>query len=93
MFTYRITGQITYNDADTEDGILTVDIDEEITVEEITVEEMSACEAFDTFLAENEQYEFYGSLTTCDVETGGKKGATYRDQNADQTINVDLISS
>lgn len=86
MYTYKIEGNVTYNDADTEDGFATVEISE--TVE---VEEMSAQAAFDKFFAENEQYEFYGSLNTCDAETRGKKGATFKDQNEGQTIEVELL--
>ena len=88
MFNYKITGQITYNDAETEDGFLTVEIDEEVEIDE-----MSADEAFNQFLIENEQYEFYGSLKSCDAETYGKKGATYYDQNEEQTIKVELIKN
>lgn len=85
-FTYNITGQMTYNDADTKDGFETVEIDETIEIDE-----MSPSTALAKFLEENEQYEFYGSLKTCDAETHGKKGATYRDQNEHQTVNIGLV--
>jgi len=47
--------------------------------------------ALGKFLAENNHYEFYGSLKNCDAKTHGKKGATYRDQNENQTIEIDII--
>lgn len=87
MFEYKITGQITYNEAETEEGRDTVDL-----VETVEVDDMSAGGAFKKFLDENEQYEFYGNLKTVDAETGGKKGATYCDQNEDQTIEVELVA-
>ena len=79
-YTYKIAGNITC------DGFETVEIEEYITIAE-----MSAEKALETFLTENEQFDFFGSLKTCDVETGGRKGATFRDQNEDQTIDVDLV--
>jgi hypothetical protein len=86
MFTYKITGKITWNEAETEEGYETIEIDEKVQVEE-----KSASEAFAQFLKENEQYEFYGSLKSCDAKTGGKIGATFRDKNEGQTIDVDLV--
>ena len=86
MFTYKITGNITYNHAETEDGFATVEIDEKINVEE-----MDAKKAMEVFLEENEHYNFFGSLKTCDAETGGKKAATFRNQNENQTIDIDLV--
>jgi len=82
MYTYQITGSVTDNDSQS-----TVTIDETITVDE-----MSAQSAFDKFFADNDQYDFFGSLKSCDQETRGKKGATYRDQNEDQTVDVELVS-
>lgn len=87
MFTYKITGQITYNEAETKEGYSTINIEEEVSIDE-----KSASAAFEHFLEENEQYDFFGSLQTCDAETGGEIGATYRDQNADQTIDIDLVA-
>ena len=88
MYTYSIKGQATYNDADTESGFATIDLDE--TVE---TSEMSAQAAKDKFFTENEQYDFFGNLKTFDQETGGKKGATFTDQNEGQTIDVELVES
>lgn len=88
MYTYSIVGDVTYNDAETEDGMLKVKIDETVEIKEKSTEK-----ALEVFFEENNQYEFYGSLKTVDAETYGKKGATYRDQNENQTIDVDLIES
>jgi hypothetical protein len=86
-YTYKITGNVTYNESDeTEDGLVEVQIEEYVEVDE-----MSAHAAFEKFFEENAQYEFYGSLKTCDQETYGKKGATYRDQNEGQTVDIDLV--
>lgn len=54
-YTYKITGNITYNEAETEDGFDTVEIEEYITINE-----MSAEKALEIFLAENEQFDFSG---------------------------------
>lgn len=86
MYTYSIKGQVTFNDAETESGFATVTLD--ATIE---TDEMSAQAAKDKFFSENEQYDFFGNLQTCDQATGGKKGATFTDQNNDQTIDVELL--
>jgi hypothetical protein len=86
-YTYEITGTITYNQAETEDGFKTVEIDETITIDV-----MSAEKAFETFLSQNEQYDFFGTLKTCDAETMGCNGATFRDSNEGQTIDIELIT-
>jgi len=86
IFTYNITGQMTRNDADTDDGFETVEI-----YETIEIDEMSPSTALAKFLEENERYEFYGSLKTCDAETRGKKSETYRDSYEHQTVNIDLV--
>ena len=85
-FIYTIKGQVTYNQADNKDGFKTVEINETIKVDEMNPET-----ALGKFLAENNHYEFYGSLRNCDAKTHGKKGATYRDQNENQTIEIDII--
>jgi len=85
-FEYRIKGQVTCSEADTDDGFATVEIDEIVEIDEMSPEA-----AKERFFEQNAQYKFYGSLKTCDAETGGKKGATYKDQNEDQTIEVDLL--
>ena len=85
-FTFKISGTLTYNDAaGTEDGFATVAINEFITVDE-----MSAEKALENFLEENKRYDFFGKLKTCDTKTHGKKGATYKDQKENQTIDVEL---
>ena len=86
MFTYSIKGQVTYNEADTKTGFETINIDEVIHIDD-----MSAEAAKDKFFADNEQYDFFGSLMTCDAKTYGKKGATFSDQGESQIINVELI--
>ena len=83
-YTYKITGNLTYNDADTEDGFATVEIEDFITVEE-----MSAEKALELFLQENECYDFFGKLTQYDADTRGKKWSLFRDQNEGQTIRVE----
>ena len=85
-FTFKISGTLTHNDAaGTEDGFATVAINEFITVDE-----MSAEKALENFLEENKRYDFFGKLKTCDTKTHGKKGATYKDQKENQTIDVEL---
>lgn len=85
-YRYSIKGRITYNEAETDSGFKTVDIDESVDVDE-----RSCVAALEKFLDDNPQYDFFGTLKTCDVETAGEKGATFRDQNEDQTIDVELI--
>ena len=84
METYEIKGTITYNQAENEDGFETVEIQEYQEAE-------SATEAFDIFLEENEQYDFFGKMTMYDADTRGKKWATYQDQNEGQQIDVTLV--
>lgn len=86
MYTYKIEGQVNYNEAETDEGYATVEISE--TVE---VDEMSAEAAKERFFAENPQYDdFFGSMKSCDQETRGKKGATYKD-GVCRMIEVDLV--
>jgi len=85
-YTYNITGQMSHNDADTDNGFETVAIDEEIEIFE-----MSPATALSLFLENNERYEFYGHLETCDAKTHGKSGATYRDKNERQVVDINLV--
>ena len=87
MYTYLIKGIVTYNDAETESGYESIEINEEIDVDEL-----GAQNALNLFLKENEQYDFYGLLTSCDAETRGNKGASFCDQNEDQSIEVELVN-
>jgi len=85
MNTYRIQGQLTYNEAETESGRETININEKFN------SDADNChEAFGEFLADHEEFDFFGSLKSCDVETSGKKGATFYDSNEEQWIDVDL---
>jgi hypothetical protein len=84
METYKIEGNITYNQADTEDGFATVEILEYQEAE-------NATEALEKFLEDNTQYDFFGKMTMCDADTRGEKWARYADQNEDQFISVDIV--
>jgi len=86
MYTYKIEGTVIYNEADNDEGYVTVEI-----LETTEVEEMSADAAKEKFFFENPEYDdSFGSMKTCDQETRGGKGATYRD-NEGRTIDVDLV--
>lgn len=87
MYTYTIKGHVNYNEAETEEGYATIEIDEIIEMEEL-----GAQEAKDKFFEENTQYDdFFGSAKTCDKETHGKKGASFIYQNNPEiTLDVDL---
>ena len=88
MYTYTINGQVNYNNADNDSGNATVDVSETVIVDE-----MSAQTAKDAFFAHNEQYDdFFGTAKTCDAETAGGKGATYKD-NDGLVIDVDLVNA
>ena len=83
---YSIKGQVTHNQADNEDGFGTVNIDETVDIDV-----KSTSDAYDKFFTEHPEYDFFGALQTCDAETHGGIGATYRDQNEDQTVDIELI--
>lgn len=87
MYTYQIKGQVNYNDAETEDGNLTIEINETVEIDELGAES-----ALRAFFAENEQYDDFFDLKTCDQETYGKKGASFTDRtDNDRRLYVDLI--
>lgn len=87
MYTYSITGQANCNDADTESGTLTANIDATIQVNELGAEA-----ALRKFFSANEQYDDFFSLISCDQETYGNIGASFVDRtNNDRHIDVDLI--
>lgn len=86
MYTYTISGDITFNEADTESGFETIEIRE--TVE---VAQMGAEKALFSFLeSQQERYSFFGKLISCDAETKGNRGATFHDGNESQTIDVEI---
>jgi predicted chitinase len=87
MYTYRITGKVNYNEAETEDGNQTVELNETIETEELGAES-----ALRQFFDDNPQYDDFYSLKTCDAETRGEKGATFKDRT-DETrwIDVELV--
>ena len=83
---YRIKGELTYNETETEAGFPTVEIDEEFE------SEAECCiDALAPFLEAHPEYDYFGSLKTCDAETYGKKRAHFYDQNEEQTIDVESI--
>lgn len=86
MNKFRITGKITSNVAETESGYETVDIDETIETEV-----GCAAAALTQFLDENQQYEYFGTLKTCDAYTYGQIGAHFYDQNENQAIDVERV--
>lgn len=87
MNTYQIKGHVNCNDAETDDGNLTVEINENVTTDEL-----GADAALRKFFAENEQYDDFFDLKTCDQETYGKKGASFIDRtDSDRRLDVDLV--
>jgi len=85
MATYKIEGNLTYNQSEeTEDGFCNTEISEYIEAE-------NAPEALDLFLEENEQYDFFGRMTLCDADTRGRKWAKFVDQNERHFINVEIV--
>ena len=85
MTTYKIEGNLTYNQCEeTEDGFCDTEISEYIESE-------SAPEALDLFLEENEQYDFFGRMTLCDSDTRGCKWAKFSDQNQGHYLMVEVV--
>ena len=82
--TYKIIGDVTYNEAETEDGFDTVEIDE-------FVEGSTAIAAFENFMEDNRQYDFFGHCTDVDAETRGGVWAVFQDRNKGQRIFVETI--
>jgi hypothetical protein len=87
MAVYTIKGEVSYNEAEIEAGVETIQIDEVFE----TSSAGNCEEAFREFLQINTQYDYFGKLKTCDLETYGKKGATFYDSNESQKIEVELI--
>lgn len=82
MYTYQIKGQVNWNDAETEDGNLTVEIDETVNTDQL-----GADVALGKFFAENGQYDDFFYLKTC-----GEKGASFVDRtDNNRRLDVDLI--
>ena len=60
--------------------------------ETIEVSELSATAALEKFFQENEEYDDFFQLKTCDIETYGKKHATFIDAtDNDRKLYVDLV--
>ena len=84
MNLYRIHGKVTHNQCEeTEDGFSTVEIDELIEAENAII-------AFEIFLHENPQLEFFGSLKEIDADTQGTHWAKFRDSNEGQTVIIEI---
>lgn len=85
---YRITGHVNYNEAENEEGYETVEIDEIVEVDEL-----GAGAAFDKFFAENEMFDSWFMLKSCDPETRGKVSASFIDTTDEERwLYVDLVT-
>ena len=84
MNLYRIHGKVTYNLCEeSEDGYENVEINDYIEAENAVI-------AFEIFLHENPQFEFFGSLKEIDADTQGVHWAKFRDSNEDQTVIIEI---
>lgn len=84
MTTYKIEGNLTYNQAATEDGFEDVNISREVEAD-------NASEALDLFLEKNGQFDFFGGMDLCDADTRGGKWAKFSDQNQGHYLMVEIV--
>ena len=84
MNRYLVSGTMTYNEADTEDGFDTVSVYAEVPAE-------NAEHALDVFMGEHPYVEYWGKLTQYDADTRGKKWAEFYDQTECQRVMVTLV--
>ncbi len=82
MYTYKITGPVNYNEAETEDGYATVNLDETFEVAELGCQN-----AKDKFFEQNPQYDdFFGRARSHDVKTCGNELARFVDRTCARRV-------